>query len=256
MSDVVRYGSGDQLIKNWQFSLSRDKKGLWTGTQKYYCGKESLATSLPTNGTAHPDYDWLYAEAVEVVGMEGDWLEVDVKYAGADGGDGSAGGNDPDEPNVFEQGLRLATQEEPLATNPKYKDLTAQDKHEAVVAATQPAKNRGGDVKPVDTSDWSEDKKDLYDRVRKGQESYLEPSVEFFQRYVSKTMPARLNDIGKIQEPKGAPSVSDSRSWLLVGYNITERSVGKNSTYDIEKVWLLSGRGGWDETIYNDAPPA
>ena len=261
MGEAITYGDSSGLVKNYQFSLNRDKKGLWTGSQKFHCLRAELAASIPSNGTVHPDYDWVYAEGVDVTGMEGDWAEFNVKYAGADpggggdggGGGGGGGGNDADDPDAFEQGLRISTSEQPLATNLKYKDLTPQEKQDAVMAATQPAKNKSGEVKPVDTSDWSDDKKDLYDRMRKGLVAYLEPGVEFFQRYVSKKMPSRLNDIGKISDPKGAPAVGDRRNWLLVGYNITERSTGKNSTYDIEKVWVLSGRGGWDEDIYRDA---
>lgn len=262
MSDVEWYGNRAQLTKSWKLDITKDKAGLWKASQTYYLHRDDLGTVVPATGSPHPDYNWLKFDEFTVTGMKGDWLEMRANYVGASRGTsvaGGGGGNDPDNPAEYANGLRLSGTSEPLATNYFFEGIPDVDIQEAVSLATQPPKDQNGKLKRIDTEGWDQilstkvndgvrlSKLDLFNKLRKGVVEYLEPRVEYFQRYTAESMPLNIKDINKIDTPPGAPEVEDPRNWLLTGYNITERLA---EVYEIEKTWLLSGRSGWDTEIY------
>jgi hypothetical protein len=56
-----------------------------------------------------------------------------------------------------------------------------------------------------------------------------------------------VNKIGQIDQPDGRqPNVGDGRTWLLNG--VTQTQEGR--AYRIEREWIASDAGGWDEDIY------
>jgi len=244
------YGQRNTLVKGYEFSLREDAKGLWTGSQKFFCHKDDFATVRPLRGSDHPDFDWVKLEALDVTGMKGEWLEITGQYAGRKPGDGSSGGGGDDDLDA-EYGIRQTTREEPLGTADYFsgEDGIPEDEiREATELALNPPKNQDGTLKEIDTVAWNAKKKELYDKVSKGFANYLVAGVEYYVRFADDDLPTDLDDVGYIAspDPQGAPDVGPDRNWLLVGYNITERA----EVYDIEKVWLLSDPGGWDETIY------
>lgn len=247
MSDVNFYGSRGRLVKNWNFNIERTKEKIWTVVQTYHCHVDDTVSLMPSIGSRHPDFNFCKLEDVNVSGMEGDWVDMQARYIGVD----------PDAEDVYTRGLRMNTGEEHVATSPYFSDVPEADRNEAVKLATQPPKNKDGQVKLIDTTGWDEiggngddrgNKLELYDMIRGGIEAYLEPRIEFFHRYGAEEMPTDLNDIGKRGAiPEGSPTINASREWLFTGYNITEKSA---EVFDIEKTWLLSGRGGWNEKLY------
>lgn len=255
MSDVNFYGQRGQLVKSWNFNIDRNKENLWTINQTFYCHRDDVVALMPARGVPHPDYPFVRLDSVTVNGMEGDWVDIKAKYAGLDP-------DDPDDPDdeekEFSYGLRMTTGEEPVSTAPYFDEVPEKDKNEAVKLATQPPKNKDGSVKKIDTKGWDKiggegedegNKLELYQMVQKGIEAYLEPRIEYFERYTATFMPSDLNDIGKRGAiPPKAPQIADNRSWLFVGYNITEKAP---DVFDIERTWQLSGRGGWNEKIYD-----
>ncbi len=254
MSDVTFFGDQNSLVTGHEFTLNEDKKGLWTGTQKYFSHRGSLIANKPERGDVHPSYDFLHMESCVISGMEGDWVEITAQYVGSQippggGGGGGGGANDVDS----EYGLRQRTREEPLGTAPFYSQddtLTPEDIKEATEAASNPAKNQDGTVKLVDTDGWPDKKLNLYNKIKLGYDRYLARGVEFYMRYVEDEMPDDLDELQKVADPAppNAPPQTDGSDWLLIGYNVVERA----GVFDIEKVWLLSDPGGWDEDIYKD----
>lgn len=256
MSEVTFFGDPNNLVTGHDFTLVEDKKGLWTGTQKYFCKKDTLAQQKPKRGAEHPNYNWLRMESCTVTGMEGDWVEIVAQYAGRDasGGDGGGGGGGGgDDDKDVEYGLRQRTREEPLGTAAFYAedaDLTVEDIKEATELANNPPKNQDGTLKLIDTSLWGEKKLNLYNKLKSGYQRYLARGIEFYSRYVSDNIPDDLDTVGKIADPAPAkaPEQNDGSNWLLIGYNMVERA----GVFDIEKVWLLSDPGGWDVEVYSD----
>lgn len=260
MSEVNFYGQRGQLIKSWQFSIEKTKEGLWTGTQTYYCHRDDLAALLPGRGTAHPAYSFLKLDEASANGMEGDWMDIKAKYAGAGPAEGEFEFDDEDESGVYSNGVRQSTVEEPVATSAYFDEIPERDRNEAVKLATQPPKNKDGSAKKIDTTGWEDipaakppgkgSKLELFRMVAGGLVSVLEPRVEYFQRYVATKMPTDLADIGKrkLVKPAGAPTQPADRDWLFTGYNIIEKAP---KVFDIEKNWLLSGPGGWNDKLYD-----
>ena len=251
---VTSYGDNQGLIESHDFSLKEDKTGLWTGTQTFHCKKSKVGELVPERGADHPQFTWLKLESVEVTSMKGEWAEIKGNYAGKGtvralppgGGSGA----------VFEgeSGIRQVSVEEPLNTNPYWKDEDANEINLATQAGLNPQKNQDGTLKRPDDGSWSNKTVFLYEFLIKGVTSYLRPSVEYFERDVKADLPKDLEEVGKIASPAptGAPTLGNNRDWLLTGYNVTQRG----DVYEVEKVWLLSEDEGWDDKIYekNAAP--
>jgi hypothetical protein len=53
--------------------------------------------------------------------------------------------------------------------------------------------------------------------------------------------------VGKIDNPEGPAPNYAGRNWLFGGLSY----VRQGGIFEITKVWLLSGRGGWNAEIYS-----
>lgn len=239
---------GRGLEKKFGLKLSRDKMGLWTGTQVYTCLRSELARLVPGQGTEHEDFPFLTVDEIEAVeGLEGGIIKIVAKYAGALGLQDDEG---PAAENVPEYNLEVTTSDEPLATHPKYAELDSQDRAEAVELATNPPMEDDKEtLKEIDTSDWADNKIELYEKIRSGVEAFRDPKVVWSKRWVSEELPANLNKTGEIDEPGGPePDVAANRNWLYLG----ARTRIRGKVYEIEESWELSGRGGWDDDLYGE----
>jgi hypothetical protein len=236
-------GERGKLYATHDFQLVEDKKGLWTGTQVWYCHREDFGLVKPALRSEHPVFGWITLDSLSVSGEEGMILKLEGTYAGATEENASAdeGGDDN-----YESGTRLTTVDSPLSTHSVYDPISADDRAEAYKLATNPSKNQDGTLKLVDVNAWPLGKIVLYNHAKKGFTHFKDPVGEYYIRYVAYTMPTDMNLVGKINVPKGAPLFDDGRNYLLAGYNITQ----KGRVFDIEKVWLQSGDGGWDTFHY------
>ena len=227
------------------FKASKDRAGLWTGTQMYHCTERELLNLMPRQGSPHPKFPYLALETVSFEILQEGLAKINAGYAGASFGfDGSS---EPEE----EYNLSISTSEEPISTHFRYTDgLTAQEIAEAVELATNPPRSESGKtVKEADTTQFGPLQKELYDDTQKGIEAYREPRVTWSKRWISKELPTDLNNIGKkINKPDGEPPpVANDRDWLNVGI----RSRVRGKVYENEVTWELSGRGGWLKRYYS-----
>lgn len=93
-----------------------------------------------------------------------------------------------------------------------------------------------------------------------GVEAYLDASaITWRQRYVSRTPPSDLENVHRIVSPPGPVPNFSGRNWLYVGCSAQQRGArsmqqanigGNNIIYDITRDFRLSGRRGWNATIY------
>jgi hypothetical protein len=92
---------------------------------------------------------------------------------------------------------------------------------------------------------------ELITKINDGIVSYLVPKPVYRYNITQNTPPKpnQLNSVGKIGNPPKAPPVAGERTWLLIG--ITYDYNG--SVYNISQEWMLSGKGGWDTAIYENA---
>ena len=232
------------LIPTHRFEFERDQAGLWTGSQEYHCQQSDLARVLPPRGAPHYLMPFLGVAKVKISGFQQKLIVLNVTYAGFQASYGGAddGGPEP------EYTLTLSTSEAPVEVHDRYDTLSAQDIREASELARNPPKSADGKkVLEPDTAAWDPLKLELYDDIKKGLESYREPSVTWVKRWISDSIPSDLNNIGKIEAPEGSPPpVADDRNWMNTGLVSRE----KGGVYDNELSWELSGRGGWDSRYY------
>ncbi len=85
----------------------------------------------------------------------------------------------------------------------------------------------------------------------RGVQSYLSPGTVWRKNYTTATRPADVGSIGKIDAaPEGTPpTVPVGFTWLYTGLTWEQRGL----VYTVKKEWRLSGRNGWNSTIYDTA---
>ena len=82
--------------------------------------------------------------------------------------------------------------------------------------------------------------------TKAGVTSYMAPGAEWRETTFQTTRPTGLRDVGTIDSPNGpAPSLS-GRTWLMWSESYQRRG----HVYQVNRVWKLSGRNGWDTDIY------
>jgi len=82
--------------------------------------------------------------------------------------------------------------------------------------------------------------------TKAGVASYMAPGAEWRETTFQTNRPTGLRDVGTIDNPTGpAPSLS-GRDWLMWSETYQRRG----HIYQVNRVWKLSGRNGWDTDIY------
>ena len=229
-----------KLYPQPDYSVAVDREGKWTATQVFLCHRSSYLRLMPLPGTPHPEIPFITVDNVTAQVSEGDLAQITCNYAGADP-------STTDGPSPSSSTVGLSLSEEPLLSHPKFKDLDETELEALKAISSGKEKDDGGALlKDKITSDLG---KKALNKIMRGQTSYYSPRIVWRESY-TKNRPLRqsdLNKIGEIDTPEKAPGLSDSRNWLLNG--LTQSQEG--SSFRIEKEWLCSDSGGWDEEIYS-----
>ena len=230
-----------QLYPQPNYSLAVDREGKWTATQVFLCHRNSITKLMPRPGTPHPEISFITVDNASAQVSEGDIAQITCSYAGTDNAD--------NEPSKTTYTLGLSLSEEPLLSHKKLRDLeTVEVEALQAIISGKDKDSSGAAYKDKVTSDLG---KKVLEKIQRGQTSYYSPKVTWRQATVRKASAASsdLQKIGKIDEPDGRqPSLSDGRNWLYNGVTQTQ----EGGSYRIEREWIASDRGGWDEDIYDD----
>lgn len=229
-----------KLYPQPDYSLSVDREGKWTATQVFLCHRNSITQVMPRPGTPHPEIPFISVDNATAQVSEGDIAQITCNYAGTD--------NTSNDPAKTTYSLGLSLSEEPLLSHKKFKDLTKEEIEalQAIISGKE-ADSSGGAYKDKVTSALG---KKALEKIQRGQTSYYSPKVTWRQSTVRRASAASsdVNKIGQIDQPDGRqPNVGDGRTWLLNGVTQTQ----EGSAYRIEREWIASDPGGWDEDIYN-----
>jgi hypothetical protein len=82
----------------------------------------------------------------------------------------------------------------------------------------------------------------------RGVVSYLSPGAVWRKNYTTNVRPTDIGSLGKLDTPEGSPpAVPEGMNWLYVGLTWEQRGL----VYQVRKEWRLSGRRGWNATIYS-----
>jgi hypothetical protein len=229
-----------KLYPQPDYSLSVDREGKWTATQVFLCHRNSITKLMPRPGTPHPDIPFISVDNATAQVSEGNIAQITCNYAGTD--------NTSNDPNKTSYSLGLSLSEEPLLSHKKFRDLE-EDELEALQAIIS-GKDKDGSGSPYKDKVTSALGKKALEKIQRGQTSYYSPKIIWRQATVRKASAASsdVRKIGQIDSPDGRePSLSDGRSWLL--NSVTQTQEG--NSYRIEREWISSDAGGWDEDIYN-----
>ena len=229
-----------KLYPQPDYSVSVDREGKWTATQVFLCHRNSITKLMPRPGTPHPDIPFISVDNATAQVSEGDIAQITCNYAGTD--------NTSNDPNKTSYSLGLSLSEEPLLSHKKFRDLE-EDELEALQAIIS-GKDKDGSGSPYKDKVTSALGKKALEKIQRGQTSYYSPKIIWRQATVRKASAASsdVRKIGQIDSPDGRePSLSDGRSWLL--NSVTQTQEG--NSYRIEREWISSDAGGWDEDIYN-----
>lgn len=227
----------------WEFEYetgAQKATGLLTYSDKF----EGWLGRAPAPGSKHPDIPALLMRKLNGKRDAGGIVRVRVEYE-SNSGEIPGRGSD----KVKRYSLRPTAGEEHLLTNYQFKDLSdaekqallqlmASDKSAAAFSAALAVCTSEIGIKAVG-------------KVRKGQEAYLSPGLEWVERFTTKNLDDL--DLSKhlktTENPPGpAPSPGSERNYLYIAGPAEPNDDGE--TWNIEKVWKLSERGKWDEDFY------
>ena len=229
-----------RLYPQPDYSVAVDREGKWTATQVFLCHRNSITQVMPRPGTPHPDIPFIWVDNATAQVSEGDIAQITCNYAGAE--------NTTNDPNKTSYTLGLSLSEEPLLSHKKFRDLDEEelDALQAIISCKD-KDSSGTPYKDKVTSDLG---KKALAKIQRGQTSYYSPKIVWRQSTVRRASAASsdVRKIGQIDNPDGRqPALSDGRTWLL--NSVTQTQEG--NSYRIEREWISSDAGGWDEDIYN-----
>jgi hypothetical protein len=90
------------------------------------------------------------------------------------------------------------------------------------------------------------------DEIAEGNLTYKKPLYTWEKREesTSRLLASDLNNLGKIDTPKGnPPEANGGRDWMLVSASSEQRGT-TNAVYSNALTWVLSERGGWNAFLY------
>ena len=236
MSEVQYYGGSDfrgsGIMETSVGDISQDIYGDESGECEFKV-RPGGWDHMPIKGSAHPQARHLLLERRRVRMTKGFWTII-CSYKGFYSTNGSM-------PSVYE--LHLGSGTEPIQVHPdfvtKIAGLPSAPKNKALFVDGQGNPSTDDDLGLFEEFGV---KSDLY-----GMDSYVDMNnITFTETWISRSMP---NSGGKceVQNPGGAPSFGDGRTWLYVGMSSSGERGGSCKN---RKTWRLSGRGGWNSLVY------
>lgn len=227
----VRYGSiisgttHKQVGTRWEI----EENGVSRLFEKFVCNAAEIFQRMPQRGSVHPVYPSLIVKRLSPVTLPAGLLEYTVEYSGVGGTDPEQESQELPQP-VYR--LQRSQRSDPITTHPNWS---------AIVAAAGSA-----NVIYDDNGLFLGIGKDAADDSLVGVSDYLNFGAVFSKSFVSYSKPS-LVGVGRISTPPGeAPAVASGFNWLKVAADYEQEGF----VYAVYEAWMLSGRGGWNPTIY------
>lgn len=206
-----------------------------------------LISALPALGSVHPFSNYVWMESRRLTWTP-QGIRADCRYAGAELAS----------LNVPQYELVITMDEQPIETHPDFDDI----------AGTPSSPQNGAIFIDADTGQiGTDDETAFFDRFapilsggsknpKAGLEAFLSPSVTYRENYVTTALPSASGfgtRTSSVPGP-GFPGTTGSRDWLYLGFTYQRRGApggGSSIVYEVTREWRLSGRGGWDDDIYD-----
>lgn len=230
---AIQSGDTTGKIYDVDMTLHQSADGSGEGRITYRCAWASVFRSMPLPMSPHPDIPGLYCFEAEAGREPGDIAKITAIYRGVLIAN----------PSIYTQyEYNLSATSEPIETHPLFSyppdspPVTTTQINEIQKALEQ---NRD----PVGLSGAS---KTLYDKKRRGLESFMRVGAQFRKLYIQADPPTDYSGVGRIALPSNAPHLPSGQNFLFVGYSW--RKAG--GVCSITEDYQASGLGGWDKDLY------
>lgn len=234
---TIKIGNVTGAVYQAERPLHLNPDGSAQASLTYKCTTESRFAVIPAYLTSHPFLPALKAYESDLDQESGGIIRITTIYMGVLAAK-------PEELAQHDYGR--TTTEVPIETHPKFAvPYSAPPVTPSDLAVIELALQNAQDP----PSSLSEIAKLLYDKKRRGIESFLRPGGIYKKTYVSESFPgARLmNQVGKIAEPgTPAPTPPAGQNYLCIGISWSKQA----GVVTIMEDYQLSGPGGWDPDLY------
>lgn len=235
---TIKIGNVSGAIYQAERPIHLNPDGSAQASLTYKCSNTSQYAVIPDYLTPHPFYPSLKCYESESDLEHGGIVRITSIYKGVFA-------NNPEELAQHESARTLT--EAPIETHPIFalprdnppvtpKQLAAIQL--ALDNATEPSDSFIGEVG-----------RKLYDKKRRGIESYLKPGSIYRKTYCSENIPggALLDTVGKVVNvPSPCPNPPSDQEYLCMGVSWTKQA----GVVTITEEYQLSGPGGWDPDLY------
>jgi len=214
-----------------------------TGQYIYVDAYQGWASRVPLAGSSHPEFPALYLKSLRSTVLDGGQVRVVCDYESY-----SAQATYPGRPagGVKRYDLELSTNEEPLLSHTKLKNLDLDEKYYLSELMGGVDKARAAEIKKKIVSSAG---LEAFRLILAGVAGYLNPGMTWVERYSSGTVSGLAGDLGQRDSPPGGAPGNGGRDWIYIGANARNTEDGK--AWDIERRWILTAEGGADDFLYS-----
>jgi len=237
---TIRIGDTSGAIYQSERPIHLNADGSAQASLTYKCAETSQFINLPAYLTPHPTFPSLLCWESEADREPGGIWRITSIYKGVLA-------NNPDQ--LAQHDYQRTVTEAPIETHPKF--ALPRD-NPPVTSTNLAAINLALENNAGPNSAWNAITRMLYDKKRRGIESYLKPGAVYKKSYVDDSIPTSslLSKVGKIVTPDSpAPTPPSGQDYLLMGVSWTKQA----GVVTISEDYQLSGPGGWDPDLYERA---
>jgi hypothetical protein len=234
---TIKIGDVRGAIYQPERPLHLNPDGSAQASITYKCTTESPFAVVPAYLTSHPFIPALKCYESDIDQEPGGIIRITSIYKGVMA-------KNPE--NLAQHDAQRTVTEAPIETHP----LFALPRDNPPVSPTDLAaiELRLQNCQPPDP-EWSTPVTLLFDKKRRGIESYLKPGSVYKKTYASEDIPGTvlLNRVGIIfQPPSPCPAAPSGQEYLCMGISWSKQA----GVVTITEEYQLSGPGGWDPDLY------
>jgi hypothetical protein len=139
--------------------------------------------------------------------------------------------------------------QEPLATHPFFQSSGKWAITDEEWKIWDKWQKEGTDISDEPLTDYGEGFQKFIKLSLAGFTDYLQPRVSIRVTDANTNEPD-LSELGKISNPKQAPTLADGANWLMTGVDATEDA---DKNWEVTREYMSSGPGGWNVDIYGSS---
>tara|TARA_R110000782_G_scaffold7120_2_gene24156 strand:- start:3461 stop:4174 length:714 start_codon:yes stop_codon:yes gene_type:complete len=235
---TIKIGNVTGAIYQTEQPIHLNPDGSGQATITYKCAEESQFAVIPAYLTSHPYLPELKAYESDLDHEPGGIIRITTIYKGVLA-------DNPEE--LAQHDFSRTVSQEPIETHPLFalpRDNPPVTPKEINIIELA-LQNAADPVSPLGAKACL-----LYEKKRKGIDSYLRSGSVYRKSYVSADIPSAgdLEGVGKIKAPgTPAPEAPNDQEYLFVGLSWNKTA----GVVTITEEYQLSGIGGWDPDLYS-----